>query len=75
MFQLTYWSDLLERTLRTFVQAFGGAMLALWIDAGSWDGIEWSLVLQTGVYAGIGAVLFALFSKPIGNTDTASLSK
>jgi hypothetical protein len=75
MFDATYWTDLIERTVRTFVQAFGAAALALWIDAGSWGGIDWSLVLQTGVYAGIGAVLFALFSKPVGDTNSASLGR
>lgn len=72
MFTLSFWKDLVERSIRTFIQAAGAAVAVLWIDAGSWSAIKWSNVWEVGLYAGGLAVLTAWFAKKVGDRDTAS---
>jgi hypothetical protein len=68
-----FWKDTVERTVRTAVQAAAAAVLALWIQAGSFDGIDWSAMWQVAVFAAGFTILSALASKPVGNTDSPSL--
>lgn len=75
MFKLTFWKDLLERTVRTFVQASGAAVLVLWQQAGSLDNVDWTTTGKVGVYAGLGAVLLSLFAKFVGDRETASFGE
>lgn len=70
--QWGYWLDTVERVARTVVQASAAAVLALWIQAGSFDQIDWTTMWQVAVFAGGAALLTAIIAKPVGNTDSPS---
>jgi hypothetical protein len=66
-----YTKDLLERIIRTFLVTFLGAVLA----AAPSGGISLAAV-QAAALAGIAAVgslILGLLSKPIGDTESASI--
>lgn len=64
-----FWKALAERVLSTFVQAFGGALLAALIDAStSKDGISWNVILLGAALAGGLAVLKNLFANAVTKT-------
>jgi Putative lactococcus lactis phage r1t holin len=65
--------DTIERTARTAVQAAAAAVLALWIQAGSFSEIDWSAMWQVALFAAGFTVLTAVASKPVGDSNSASL--
>ena len=67
-----YKKDVIERTIRTAIQAAAAAVFAVWIQAGSFDQIEWSVVWQVAVFAAGASLLMALAAKPIGDPNSAS---
>lgn len=73
--QWGFWLDSIERVARTVIQAAGAAVLATWIEAGSWSGIDWSVIWQVALYAGGLAVLMAVASKPVNDSNSPSLLK
>lgn len=67
MYSKTFWIGLAERSLWTFVQAFVGVFVAL-VGAGgvtSFADVDWALILQSGLIAGLVAV-----AKGFVNSDT-----
>ncbi|GIV03630.1 MAG: hypothetical protein KatS3mg015_2460 [Fimbriimonadales bacterium] len=68
-----FWKDTIERVVRTAVQAAAAAVLAVWIEAGSFDRIDWQVVWQVAVFAAGAALLTALASMRVGDPDSASL--
>ena len=69
-----FWKDAIERTVRTAVQASAAAVLALWIQAGSFGSIDWSAMWQVAVFAAGFTVLSAVATKNAGaNKDSASV--
>lgn len=74
-----FTADLLERAVKTFVQTFVAVFLAALVVPASV--VNWSDWKATGIAAataGLTAALSALtsiISKPVGNTDSASLVK
>lgn len=71
---MSFWKDTIERVVRTAIQAAAAAVLAVWIEAGSFGEIDWNVVWQVAVFAAGASVLMALASKPIGsNTDSPSV--
>jgi hypothetical protein len=68
-----FWRDTIERTLRTAVQAAAAAVLAVWVQAGSFDRIDWTVVWQVAVFASGASVLTALAARPVGDPDSASV--
>jgi Putative lactococcus lactis phage r1t holin len=67
-----FFYDLIERTLRTFVQGF---LSVVTLDAFS-KGFDptWKQTVGMGLLAGVYAVLTAFAAKPIGgNTNSASV--
>lgn len=67
MYSKTFWIGLAERSLWTFVQAFVGVFVALMSANGtmSFADMDWGVVLQSGLFAGLVAV-----AKGFVNTDT-----
>lgn len=72
---MTYWKDTVERTVRTVVQAAAAAILALWIQAGSFSEIDWSAMWQVAVFAAGFTILTALAGKTVGDPQSPSLLK
>lgn len=71
---MTFWKDTIERVVRTAIQAAAAAVLAVWIEAGSFGSIDWNVVWQVAVFASGLSVLMALAGKPLGsNTDSPSV--
>ena len=69
-----FWKDTVERVLRTTVQTSAAAVLAVWIEAGSFNEIEWSVIWQVAAFAAGLTVLMALAGKGIGGDgDTGSV--
>lgn len=68
-----FWKDTAERVVRTVLQAAAAAVLALWISAGSFDGIDWNDVWKVAVFAGGLSLLTALASMRVGGSDSASM--
>jgi len=68
-----YKKDVIERTIRTAIQAAAAAVFAVWIQAGSFGQIEWSVVWQVAVFAAGASLLMALAAKPIGDPNSASV--
>lgn len=68
-----FWLDTVERTIRTAVQAAAAAVLAVWIEAGSFDRIDWTVIWQVAVFAAGASVLTALAARPVGDSDSASV--
>jgi hypothetical protein len=71
--QWGFWLDTVERTVRTVVQASAAAVLATWIEAGNWDGVQFAVVWKVAAFAAVLTLLMALAGKPIGNTDSPSV--
>lgn len=71
----SFWKDTLERTVRTAVQSAAAAILALWIQAGSFGELDWSAMWQVAVFAVGFTLLTAIAAKPVGDPDSASLLK
>lgn len=67
--------DTIERTVRTAVQSAAAAILALWIQAGSFGELDWSAMWQVALFSAGFTVLTAVAARPVGNTDSASLLK
>lgn len=67
--------DVLERTARTIVQVTAAAVLALWIQAGSFTNLDWTALWQTAVFAAGMSVLMGLAGKGFGSPDDASFRK
>lgn len=71
---MTFWKDTIERVVRTAIQAAAAAVLAVWIEAGSFNAIDWNVVWQVAVFAAGLSVLMALAGKPVGsNPDSPSV--
>lgn len=70
---MTFWKDTLERTARTAAQASAAAVLALWIQAGSFNELDWSAMWQVAVFATGFTFLTALAGKTTGDPNSASL--
>lgn len=68
-----YIKDTIERVVRTAIQAGAAAVLAVWIEAGSFADIDWTVVWQVFVFAAGASLLMALASKPIGDSNSASV--
>ncbi len=66
------WLDILERTARTAVQVSAAAVLALWIDAGSFNNIDWNTMWQVAVYASGLSFLMALAGTKTGDPNDGS---
>jgi hypothetical protein len=64
--------DALERVARTTVQASAAAVLALWIQAGSFSEIDWTAMWQVALFAAGFTLLTALAGKGAGNPEDAS---
>ena len=70
----TFTLDAIERTIRTAVQASAAAILALWIEAGSFGGLDWNAMWKVGLFAAGFTVLTALATKNVGSDpDSASV--
>mgnify|MGYP002637507413 CR=1 FL=1 len=67
--------DTIERTVRTIIQAAAAAVLALWIQAGSFAALDWSAVWQTALFAAGFTLLTALAGRQVGDDTNASLLK
>jgi ABC-type enterobactin transport system permease subunit len=67
-----FWIDAIERTARTAVQAAAAAVLALWIQAGSFTELDWNALWQVSLFAAGFTVLTALAARPVGNPGDAS---
>jgi ABC-type enterobactin transport system permease subunit len=68
-------TDALERTLRTTVQVTAAAVLALWIQAGSFGNLDWQAVWQTAAFAAGLSLLMALAGRQVGSNDDGSFVK
>jgi hypothetical protein len=69
-----FWKDTIERTVRTAIQAAAAAVLALWVQAGSFSEIDWSAMWQVALFAAGFTVLSALATKNAGaNNDSPSI--
>jgi len=64
--------DALERTIRTIIQVTAAAVLALWIQAGSFSNLDWEAVWQTAVFAAGLSLLMALAGRQVGSNKDAS---
>ena len=70
----TFTLDTVERTVRTILQSSAAAILALWIQAGSFSNLDWNAMWQVAVFAAGFTLLTALAAKPVGdNPDSASV--
>lgn len=72
---MTFSMDVLERTVRTVIQASAAAILALWIQAGSFSKLDWNAMWQVAVFSAGFTVLTALAAKPVGDPTSASVLK
>lgn len=70
MFTKTYIKDVAERVVRTFGVAFLTALLT----GGVFDLSTTKAAALSGLTA-VGTFLLALLTKPVGNSDTASVFK
>lgn len=66
--------DAIERTVRTAIQAAAAAVLALWIQAGSFGGIDWNALWQVALFAAGFTVLTAVAAKGSGSPNDASFT-
>lgn len=64
--------DAIERTVRTTIQVTAAAVLALWIQAGSFGNIDWTALWQTAVFAAGLSLLMALAGRRVGSNDDGS---
>lgn len=65
--------DTIERTVRTTVQAAAAAILALWIQAGSFDKLDWDAMWQVAVFAAGFTLLTAIAGARSGGNTTSFL--
>jgi hypothetical protein len=66
----TYWRDLGERVVTTFLAGFLSALVA------NWTGVipsDWKGWLLTGAIAGVASVVKGVLAKAIGDPNTPSL--
>lgn len=68
----SFSKDALERIARTVVQSAAAAVLALWIQAGSFSNLDWDAVWQVALFAAGFTFLTALAGKTTGDPNTAS---
>lgn len=68
----SYAKDTIERTVRTVIQAAAAAVLALWIQAGSFSELDWTACWQVALFAAGFTILTALAGKNAGSPDDAS---
>lgn len=66
MFTRAFLLDALERTIKTFVQAFAASLLFTGLD-------DWQEALAIGAGAGILAVASSVAGSQVGNPRSASL--
>lgn len=69
---MTYFKDLAERVLSTFVAGFLAALVA------DWTGVipsDWKAWLLTGAAAGVVSVAKGVLAKGVGDPNTAALRK
>ena len=66
------WVDVIERTVRTAIQVAAAAVLALWVDAGSFGNIDWNLMWQVAAYAAGLSFLMALAGTRTGDSSSGS---
>jgi len=72
----SFSKDSLERVLRTTIQVAAAAVLALWIQAGSFSSLDWTALWQVAVFAAGLSLLMAIAGKQTGDPDNGSfLSK
>ena len=69
---MSFTRDAVERTVRTVIQSAAAAVLALWIQAGSFSELDWTAVWQVALFAAGFTVLTALAGKQTGDPNTAS---
>lgn len=67
------WLDVIERTIRTAIQVSAAAVLAFWVDAGSFEGIDWNMLWQVAVYAAGLSFLMALAGTRTGDPENGSV--
>lgn len=67
------WFDIIERTVRTAIQVTAGAVLAFWIDAGSFGNIDWNTLWQIAAYAAGLSFLMALAGTRTADPDNGSV--
>jgi ABC-type enterobactin transport system permease subunit len=67
------WLDIIERTIRTAIQVSAAAVLALWMDAGSFNNIDWNTMWQVAIYASGLSFLMALAGTKTGDPNNGSL--
>jgi hypothetical protein len=70
----SFSKDVIERVVRTTVQVSAAAVLALWIQAGSWSAIDWTAMWQTALFAAGLSLLMAIAGKTAGSPDNASFT-
>jgi ABC-type enterobactin transport system permease subunit len=70
----SFSKDAIERIVRTIVQASAAAVLALWIQAGSFSELDWTAVWQVALFAAGFTLLTALAGKSAGSPDDASFT-
>lgn len=69
---MSFTRDAVERTVRTVIQSAAAAVLALWIQAGSFSELDWTAVWQVALFAAGFTVLTALAGKQTGDPNSAS---
>lgn len=69
---MTYFGDLLERTLRTFAQGF---LAVVTLDALTSFDATWTQTVLAGLLAGGYAVLTAFAARGVGSSDSASFGE
>lgn len=67
---MTKTADAIERTVRTVVQASAAAILALWIQAGSFDKLDWDAMWKVAVFSGGFTILTAVVGGSKGDTTS-----
>ena len=74
-----FWTDTLERTVRTAAQTaaatFGGSAVVTAVTDADWASIPWEASLGLTALATLLAFLTALGGKAVGDPSTASLTK
>lgn len=68
MWTRRFWMDAIERTVRTFVQAFAASLVVTGLD-------DWRSALAIGGGAGLLAVAAAIAGAQVGSSQNASVIK
>ncbi len=71
----SFSKDAIERIIRTVIQASAAAVLGLWIQAGSFGNLDWSVVYQVALFAAGFTLLTALAGKATASSDSASFQE